>query len=243
MPSYYNEIEPFAAQWLRNLVSKGYLPAGDVDERPIQEVQVSDLKNYHHCHFFAGIGGWALAAKLAGWNENFPLWTGSCPCQPFSTAGKQQGLNDDRHLWPYFYNLIEGYKPNVVFGEQVTGAVKHGWLDQVSDDLEKSGYTTEAFIIPARVTGALHRRNRLWFVAYSERDFEPWKEPCERVPKRVGRVVQPFPWNSNWKNTLRSFRALPDGLQRSVGGADAARNAIVPQVAAEILTTYLECLP
>ena len=86
MKVYYNDNELFVVQWLRNLIAAGHLPAGDVDERPIQEVQADDLKGYTQCHFFAGIGGWALALQLAGWDGS--VWTGSCPCQPFSTAGK-----------------------------------------------------------------------------------------------------------------------------------------------------------
>lgn len=81
-PHYYNEIDPFAAQWLRNLIAAGHLPAGDVDERSIVDVRPDDLKGYVQCHFFAGIGGWPLALRMAGWPDDREVWTGSCPCQP-----------------------------------------------------------------------------------------------------------------------------------------------------------------
>ena len=89
--NYYNEFDPYAAQWLRNLIAAGHLPAGEVDERSIVDVQPNDLDGYRQCHFFAGIGGWSLAARLAGWPDDRELWTGSCPCQPFSAAGKGLG--------------------------------------------------------------------------------------------------------------------------------------------------------
>ena len=118
-PVYYNDNDPFAAQWLRNLVSAGLLPAGDVDDRSITEVKPDDLKGYEQCHFFAGIGGWPYALGLAGWPDDRPVWTGSCPCQPLSGAGQHKGHADERHLWPAFFSLIAERRPVCVFGEQV----------------------------------------------------------------------------------------------------------------------------
>ena len=63
--AYYNENDPYAAQWLRNLIAAGELPPGDVDDRNIQEITPDDLKRYTQCHFFAGIGGWSYAFRLA----------------------------------------------------------------------------------------------------------------------------------------------------------------------------------
>jgi len=165
MAAYYNEIDPYAAQWLRNLIAAGHIAPGDVDERSINDVKADDLKNYTQCHFFAGIGVWSYALRLAGWPDDRPVWTGSCPCQPFSAAGKQQGTADDRHLWPVWSELIRQRKPAVVFGEQVEAAIRHGWLDLVQADLEGIGYAFAAVGIPAAGFGAPHIRQRLWFVA------------------------------------------------------------------------------
>jgi DNA (cytosine-5)-methyltransferase 1 len=140
---------------------------GEVDERDIRDVQPSDLAGFRHCHFFAGIGGWPLALRLAGWPDEWPVWTGSCPCQPFSAAGLQQGTDDPRHLWPAWFRLIHECRPSVIFGEQVTGAIGHGWLDLVFDDLEGEGYACGAAVLPACSVGAPHLRQRLWFVADS----------------------------------------------------------------------------
>jgi len=163
--NYYNEFDPYAAQWLWNLIDAGHIAKGDVDTRSIKDVRASDLTGYVQCHFFAGLGGWSHALRLAGWPDDRPVWTGSCPCQPFSAAGTQKGTADDRHLWPVWFNLIRECRPGVVFGEQVEAAVKHGWLDLVQTDLEGEGYACGAVGLPAGGVGAPHIRQRLWFVA------------------------------------------------------------------------------
>lgn len=165
MKAYYNEINPYAAQWLRNLIDAGYIADGDVDKRDIKDVRADDLVGYTQCHFFAGIGGWSYALRLAGWPDDRPVWTGSCPCQPFSAAGRKKGMQDERHLWPVWFNLIRECRPVTVFGEQVEAAIGHGWLDLVQDDMEREGYAVGAVGLPAACVGAPHIRQRLWFVA------------------------------------------------------------------------------
>lgn len=165
MSAYYNEFEPFAAQWLRNLIARGLVAAGDVDERSICDVQPNDLHGYTQCHFFAGIGGWSAALRMAQWPDDRPVWTGSCPCQPFSVAGQRKGEADERHLWPVWFELIQERQPPVVFGEQVEGAVRLGWVDAVQADLEAEGYAFGMAVLGAHSIGAPHIRQRLWFVA------------------------------------------------------------------------------
>ena len=172
---YYNEFDPYAAQWLRNLIDAGHIAKGDVDTRSIKDVNASELVGYVQCHFFAGLGGWSHALRLAGWPDDRPVWTGSCPCQPFSAAGTQKGTADDRHLWPVWFNLIRECRPGVVFGEQVEAAINHGWLDLVQSDLESEGYACGAAGIPAAGVGAPHIRQRLWFVADAQHT-ERWAE-------------------------------------------------------------------
>lgn len=164
---YYNEFDPFAAAWLQELMNAGEISPGDIDTRSILEIKADDIKDrYTQYHFFAGIGGWPLALKFANWEPTRPVWTGSCPCQPFSTAGKQKGKKDGRHLWPVWFNLIRELRPSSVFGEQVAASITHGWLDSVYDDLEAEGYAVGSAILPACSVGAAHRRERLWFVAH-----------------------------------------------------------------------------
>jgi DNA (cytosine-5)-methyltransferase 1 len=160
---YYNEIDPYCVSWLFNLMLAKLIPVGDVDDRPIQEVTPNDVKGYTQCHFFAGIAGWPYALRLAGWPGGRPIWTGSCPCQPFSVAGKRKGFADDRDLWPAWFRLIRECRPPVVMGEQVASAAD--WLARVRSNLEEVGYAVGCLPIQAACAGAAQYRDRFWFVA------------------------------------------------------------------------------
>jgi DNA (cytosine-5)-methyltransferase 1 len=142
--NFYNEHDPKAAAWLRELIRCGHIADGVVDERSITELSGKDLEGFVQCHFFAGIGGWSLALRLAGWPDDRPVWTGSCPCQPFSAAGKGLGAADERHLWPEMHRLVSECRPATVFGEQVASAVALAWLDGVFTDLESARYACGA---------------------------------------------------------------------------------------------------
>lgn len=147
--AYYNEPDPVAAEWLRRLITAGLIASGEVDERDIRDVAPAELVRFTQCHFFAGIGIWSAALRRAGWSDDRPVWTGSCPCQPFSAAGSGGGFDDERHLWPHWHWLIEQCRPDVVIGEQVAGRDGLGWLDLVSDDLAGIGYASGAVALAA----------------------------------------------------------------------------------------------
>lgn len=256
MTVYYNEFDPYAAQWLRNLIGRGLLPAGEVDERSIVDVKADDLKGFTQCHFFAGIGGWSYALRLAGWADDRPIWTGSPPCQPFSPSGRQRGVEDERHLWPTFFDLIRTCRPPVVMGEQVAAAVGKDWLDGVCSDLEKIDYSCGAVVVPACAVDAPHRRDRLWFVADTNGSRgEAWLSAQDGGRERISEVAdngshrRAGPWGEcHWLTsptgkTRRVKPGLPllaDGLSPRVGRLRAYGNAIVPQVAAEIIAAYME---
>ena len=165
--NYYNEFDPHAAAWLRELIKMGAIPNGEVDERSITEVKSGDLKGYVQCHFFCGIAGWPEALRRAGVAADRPLWTGSCPCQSFSCAGPGTGVEDPRDLWPHFFRLIRECRPQRVFGEQVADAIGHGWLDRLSADLEAQDYAVGAAVLGAHSAGADHQRQRLYWLAQS----------------------------------------------------------------------------
>jgi DNA (cytosine-5)-methyltransferase 1 len=182
MAAYYNEVDPNAAAWLRTLISQGHIAPGEVDERSIEDVSPVDLMGFTQCHFFAGIGGWSYALRLAGWADDKPAWTGSCPCQPFSTTGKRKGFTDDRHLWPAFFWLIKQCRPANLFGEQVSSQDGLQWLDLVLSDLEAAQYTTAALDLCAAGAGAPHLRQRLWFLGNTLRP-RAWGESNQRNGK------------------------------------------------------------
>lgn len=196
---YYNEWDAKTAAWLRELIRRGHLPDGIVDERSITEVAPEDLRGFRQWHFFAGIGGWPLALKLAGWPAYAPVCTGSPPCQPFSVAGKRGGRDDSRHLAPAFLDLIAELRPPAVFGEQVSAAIKELWLDALFVELEDEGYTCASAVLPACSVGAPHKRDRLFFGAIDladlvsdglERRLRGWADPewqtIRRPPGRGG---------------------------------------------------------
>lgn len=165
--AYYNEIDPFAAQWLRNLIAGGHIAPGEVDERSIEDVTPDDLRGFTQCHFFAGIGVWSHSLRLAGWPDDKPVWTGSCPCQPFSAAGKGDGFADERHLWPHFFHLISERRPQHVFGEQVAAGNANAWFDLVQADLEGMEYAFGLVPFTSASIGAPHIRERAYWVAHA----------------------------------------------------------------------------
>jgi DNA (cytosine-5)-methyltransferase 1 len=232
--AYYNEFDAYAAAWLRNLIAEGLIPDGDVDERSIVDVRPDDLAGYTQVHFFAGIGGWAYAARLAGWPDDREIWTGSCPCQPFSVAGKGAGTDDPRHLWPHFFRLIRACRPPVVMGEQVAGAAGYGWLDGVVADLASEGYAGRGVDIPACAVDAPHIRSRLYWVAVADASLGGWRE--ERADAGgigAGDRAQGRPAGSGAGDGNLGMadsdsgmgRGRPDEPQRRPEGRDADRRA------------------
>ena len=162
----YNEIDPKAAAWLRNLIAAGKIEPGDVNEADVRQLPPSSIAR--RAHFFAGIGGWPLALDMAGFPREAEVWTGSCPCQPFSAAGRKKGFDDDRHLWPAWFKLIAERRPPIVFGEQVASPDGLRWFDAVCSDLEGAGYAVGAADLCAAGAGAPHIRQRLYFVAVAD---------------------------------------------------------------------------
>lgn len=186
MIAYYNEIDPYAAQWLRNLIEAGHIAPGYVDERSIEDVYPSDLRGFSQCHFFAGIGVWSHALRSSGWGDDRPVWTGSCPCQPFSAAGKGAGFDDERHLWPAFRHLISQCKPAIVFGEQVASKAVEPWIDLVQTDLEAMGYAFGCIPFPSAGVGAPHIRDRAYWVADSD---ESGREGRSGIQERSSKLL------------------------------------------------------
>jgi len=208
--NYYNEIDPFCIRWLGNLAAASHVAAGFIDARSIADVQPDDVRQYRQAHFFAGVGGWPLALQLAGWPADAALWTGSCPCQPLSCAGKRRGHADERHLWPAWFRLIRECCPPVIFGEQVASKDGLEWLDGVFADLEDAGYACGATDLCAAGVGAPHIRQRLYWLANAT------------DPRHTG-TRQRAGTDGNWENPL-SQRGF--SLAESAGGCAVDRLGI-----------------
>ncbi len=225
MTAYYNEIDPYAAQWLRNLIAAGHIAPGDVDERSIVDVRPDDLRSYKQAHFFAGIGGWSLALRLAGWPDDRPIWTGSCPCQSESSAAR--GRNTAPDLWPTWLPLIAAIRPRAVFGEQVA---KGAWLDRICYDLDPLGYEIGAAVLPALSVGKDHSRPRIYFACHADRDGQSGL----RLNVEMARL-QGHPSDTG-------IMVFPNGVSNRVAVLRAFGNAIVPQVAAEFIAASVTAI-
>lgn len=252
--NYYNEIDPFACQWLDNLMKKGLIAKGFIDNRSIEDVNPNELSEFTQCHFFAGIGVWSLALRKAGWSDDEPVWTGSCPCQPFSQAGKGNGFTDERHLWPSWFHLIEQCKPSTIFGEQVASKDGLAWLDLVQSDLEAADYTNAAVDLCAAGFGAPHIRQRLWFVAHPKGKrwvgSENSTAPAGRISTEKRSSVDGYWAQAEWgecsDGKLRPFESqsfpLANGTAGRVGRLRAYGNAINAEVATAFIGAYRESL-
>ncbi len=224
LSAYYNDNEPYCCEWLRNLIREGLIAPGDVDGRDIRDVQPDDLRGYAQCHFFAGLGGWSYALRLSLFGDDRPVWTGSCPCQSFSSAANARNLrrSDERHLWPAWRSLIAECSPTTIFGEQTSQA--GDWLDEVCDDLEAMDYACGAAILPACSVGFDHARPRIYFVGHANRYSEP------SITGDAAQVAR-LPRHNGHADSL----VYPHGLSNRMAELRAFGNAIVPQVAAEFI--------
>jgi DNA (cytosine-5)-methyltransferase 1 len=188
MTAYYNEHDPFAASWLRELIADNIIAPGEVDERDIRDVKPDELRPFSQVHLFAGIGIWSSALRYAGWPDDRDVWTVSCPCQPFSAAGFRGGFGDERHLWPAAFHLAFNCRPDVLLGEQVASKDGLAWIDLVSADMEAAGYAGGAFDLCSAGFGAPNIRQRLYFVwmahTYLARP-QRWRGMPERAAERL----------------------------------------------------------
>ena len=138
--------------------------------------------------------------------DSIDIITGGYPCQPFSIAGLKKGVEDPRHLWPEYFRLIKECRPTWIIGENVSGHIKLG-LDAVQEDLESQGYSLRTFSVSASSIGANHQRERIWTVAYSQRNYDS---------QQIKRV-------NGEKNSLQKEHRENDSTTRNFSGASAIR--------------------
>lgn len=216
---YFNEIDPVACAVLRECYD------GRVDERDIRDVRPGSLLQFSRHHFCAGAGLWEVACGLAGWPEDVPLWTASVPCQPFSVAGKGQGVSDPRHLWPHLFRLVDACRPRFLVGEQVGGKAGYDWLDGVRSDLEGIGYACWAADIPACSVNAPHRRNRIYWAAVEIAESGRGDGPVLAGERQgLSGVIQPDDGSVAHPDG-RGYRGRPEDPQRSAQRRDVVERA------------------
>ena len=263
MTAYYNDINKHRAAWLGNLSTGGAIAPGVVTTKDVWDIEPQELIGYEQAHFFAGIGAWSHALRLAGWADSQRVWTGSCPCQPFSESGKGKGFADERHLWPAWFYLIEAHRPPVIFGEQVASPAGIEWLDLVQGDMEACDYTFWAVVLAAGGAGAPHQRERIFWVAYSDHYLGWPAKPSRNVRNRAhagwaqgagdaapcGQPVLPQPWaDCEWlyftdgrrRAVERGAFPLVDGSAANMAAASAYGDAIVAPLAAQFIRTFME---
>jgi DNA (cytosine-5)-methyltransferase 1 len=133
------------------------------------------------------------------WNGRIDILTGGFPCQPYSSAGKRLGTEDERHLWPEMRRAIREIQPRWVVGENVFGLVNwNGGMvfDEVQADLEAEGYEVQPYVLPAVAVNAPHRRDRIWFVAHAKSNGG--SRTSEGASGEVGRP--------NWRETEQPIK-------------------------------------
>lgn len=253
--AYYNEISVDAAAGISNLIAGGHITPGHVDTRSVVDVRPADLAGFERLHFFAGWAGWEHALSLAGWPEGQSVWTGSCPCQPWTRAGAVHGRNrafaDDRHLWPAWFDLIRQCRPHTILGEQVSDAIGNGWLDLVISDLEGEGYAVGALVFEASSIGEPIRRERLYFAAQhlgpgAQGPFESGSPRPARPRRWRGeadlRAIADAPLvaGDRWPQPL--VRGVDHGRAECMGALHAAGNAINAEAAAAFIGAVIDTL-
>jgi len=218
------EIEPF-----NRLVLHHHFPESELHD---------DIKEMDATHYYGRVD----------------IISGGFPCQPYSVAGKRLGKEDERHLWPEMLRIIREVAPTYVVGENVRGLVN--WsegmvFEEVCADLEAEGYDVQPFVLPAAGVGAPHRRDRVWFVAYSSNTgLQGSKENRDAGSGRKERKEQPAGCVcASWQKfpTQPPVCGGDDGLPAELDGITfpkwrassikAYGNAIVPQVAYQIFDT------
>lgn len=235
MTAYYNDIDPFCCAILRRHIDSGELPPGVVDDRDIRTVDAEELMGYEQIHLFAGIGGFPLGLRMAGWPDDKPILTAGFPCQPVSVAGKRLGQEDERWLWPEVARVVRVVRPRVVLLENVPGLLARGMGD-VLGDLAEAGYDAQWSVLRASDWGAPHKRERVFIVAYP--NSERCGDICEK--QKAFQFSNGLLPSDSWPWVCEPpLLGVAHGIPHRVDRLRALGNAVVPQVVAFVARMIL----
>jgi len=183
-----------------------------------------------------------LANDPDGLVPDCDIITAGYPCQSFSVAGQRRGTEDDRHIWPFIFTIIQGKRPTWCVFENVYGHVTLG-LDEVLSDLERESYATRPFIVPACATDAPHRRDRLWIICSDVADTQSKRvqrhgaggqqKPQSYAREKVFMCSSERPRATTW-DVEPPVGRVAHGIPRRVDRLRGLGNAIVPQIAMRI---------
>src|ERR1700741_357677 len=220
---FYNEHNPYRAAVLRERIEDGLLPEGVVDERDIEIIPDEDFLGYTQVHLFAGIGGFPLGMRRAGFPEERRIVSGGFPCQDISNAGKRAGITGSRsRLWREMVRCVRVVRPEYVFVENVAALLCRG-MGNVLGDLAEIGYDAIGDCVSAADVGAPHLRRRIWIVAHAG------KQEQNRI-SGFGRETMATPGNAS--EAMADAEAGPAArpVDRSGDGSDRARWPVEPDV-------------
>ena len=245
--AWYNEHDNFAATWLENLINARLIAPGFVDRRDVQDVRADDLREFTQLHFFAGIGGWSRALRLAGWRDTWNVCTISCPCQPWSSGRIDRGKlgeDDARDLWPTCFVLLAEIKPQFIFGEQVANGIAKRWIERTRRNLKSVDYHFYGEKRKASDYGSPQQRERVYFSANIASARSKRLVTCEDIStarswrwrgEKDLRIIteRPFERSDRWPEPL--ICKGDDGISGRVGQLRAYGNAIDPHVTAQFI--------
>ena len=206
----------------------------EIAEFPNQVLKYYYPEAYHHLDIhtltYEGLNNELINKFGTNWRNDDVIVTGGFPCQPYSNAGKRMGKEDERHLFPEMMRVIKEIKPTWVVGENVRGLLS--WNDgevfnDICDEFENENYEIQSFVLPAAAVNAPHRRDRIFFIAFSKQNKSKIKSPI---------IKQDF-YVEDWKdfpktNPISAKDSIQlDNIKYSkwrIESIKAAGNAVVP---------------
>ena len=233
MTALYVDTDPFACEWTENLIAAGHVAPGEVWNRDVWDIVPDELEPYTQVHLFSGIAVWSHALRCAGWPDDREVWTASCPCTPFSSAGARRGFADERHAWPAVLHLVAARRPRCILGEQVAEA--RDWYELVAEDLRGYGYEVAGLDTSASLLG-FPDRERIFFAA----DTDGEGECAGAVDAEVAGIRTAADVLAHERDDAPGVRAVSDGPPSRMAMLRSYGNALCAPQAEAFIRSYLD---